>query len=190
MAGTQSRPLLHPLGRSDSLARYQGRHFTDLYERHRIDRDVRQEQEDHGTVVLWFYYAPDLTIENDVYDEGDSVLGGRRWKLPPLRVPVLSANRVEGSRQETDYGFYTVDTIQIRISMQQSLDAGLMPELSLNTDLHLQDRVVYDKRVFGLSDLAITGQFDAAGHDIMVRASGTRVRPDELVNDPDFKEFA
>lgn len=172
------------------MARYQGRYFTDLYERHRINRDIRQEQEDHGMIVLWYFYAPQDTVPNDVYDEGDARLGGRRWKMPPLRVPVLSADRVEGARQPTDFGFYTVDTIRIRVSFQQATDAGLLPELSLNTDLHLQDRVVYDRRVFELEDLNVTGQFDSSGQDVMVLVSGTRVRPDELVNDPDFKEFA
>ena len=168
-----------------------GRFFPPKYETRRIDRDVELHQRAFGTTVQWYFFDVEDTVIDDLYDEGadTAVTGGRRWK-GPITVPVLSAVRQEGIKVASDDGMYTLDTIDLRLSHEQARRVGLLPNMDQNTELHLRDRIVYDNRVFGLRNIQVTGQFEGSGHDVMVRILGVQLRPDELVNDPDFKKWS
>lgn len=167
-----------------------GRFFSPKYDLKRMDRDIELHQRTFGTVVQWYFYDPEASVYDDVYDEGQAAPGGgRRWK-GPTPVPVLSANRREGQKVITDDGMYVVDTIDLRLSYEQSRKVGLIPEMSQNQEQHYSDRFVYDNLVWGIRDISITGQFEPSGRDIMVRILGVRLRPDELVNDPDFAKWS
>lgn len=155
-----------------------------------MDRDIEQHQRAFGQVLDWYFYDPDTSTFDDVYDEGqDKGGGGRRWK-GPVPIPVVSANRREGQKSLSDDGRYVVDTIDIRMSYEQARRAGLSPEIALNTEHHINDRFVYDNRVWGIRDISVSGQFELSGHDTMVRILGVQLRPDELVNDQDFRRWA
>lgn len=167
-----------------------GRYFPPKFETRRMDRDIEKHQQAFGTVVGWYIYDPDTSRYDDVYDEGqDSGDGGRRWK-GPLNIPVVSANRREGMRITTDDGMYILDTIDLRLSYEQSRRVGLVPEISHNHERHYKDRFIYDNLVWGIRDISVTGQFEASGHDTMVRVQGVQLRADELVNDPDFRAWS
>lgn len=168
-----------------------GRFFPPKYETRRIDRDIQLHQRAFGQVVAWYFFNPTNTRTDSVYDEGNdvAVTGGRRWR-GPIPIPVLSAVRREGVRTTTDDGQFVLDTLDVRLSHEQTRRVGLLPDMSQNTELHLRDRIIYDDRVFGIRDISVTGQFEAAGHDVMLRILGVRVRPDELVNDLDFVRWS
>ncbi len=168
-----------------------GRFFPPKYDMRRQDRDIELHQRAFGMVVQWYFFNVEDSVIDDLYDEGADtpVTGGRRWR-GPLPVPVLSAVRQEGFKSTSDDGMYTLDTIDIRLSHEQARRVGLLPNMDQNTELHLRDRVVYDNRVFGLRNIQVTGQAESSGHDVMVRILGVQVRPDELVNDPDFKDWS
>jgi hypothetical protein len=154
-----------------------------------MDRDIEKHQQAFGTVVQWYFYDPENSQYDDVYDEGSDSGNGRRWK-GPITVPVLSANRREGSNITSDDGMYVVDTIDLRLSYEQARRVGLVPEISRNHEMHYDDRFIYDDRVWGIRDISVTGQFEASGHDIMARVLGGQLRPDELVNDIDFARWS
>ncbi len=184
------------------MVQIRSRFFPPRFDARRMDRDIAQHQQAFGTIVDWYFYDPDTSVYDDVYDEGQDTGGGyangygtgyagggRRWR-GPIRIPVLSANRREGFKVLSDDGQYSLDTIDLRLSYEQTRRVGLQPEISHNHEQHLRDRFVYDNRVFGVRDISVTGQFEPSGHDVVARVLGVQLRPDELVNDPDFVRWA
>lgn len=168
-----------------------GRFFTPKWDLRRMDRDIALHQRAFGTTVDWYFFEPAQSTWDEIYGEGQdtAVTGGRRWR-GPIKIPVLSANRREGPKVTSEDGMYILDTIDLRMSYEQARRVGLTPEISQNQEQHYNDRFVYDNLVWGIRDISITGQFEASGRDIMVRILGVRLRPDELVNDPDFAEWS
>lgn len=167
-----------------------GRFFPPKYDLTRQDRDLTQHQRTFGQEVQWYFYDPETSVYDDVYGEGEgSGSGGRRWK-GPIPIPVLSAVRQEGFKVISDDGKYVLDSLDLRLSYEQVRRVGLAPDLDQSTETHQNDRIVYDNRVFGIRNIQITGQFEQAGRDVMARVLCVQVRPDELVNDPDFKQWS
>lgn len=166
-----------------------GRFFSPKWEARRIDRDIELHQRAFGTTIDWYFYDPAESVYDAVYDEGQDLGEGRRWN-GPTPIPVLSANRREGPNITSEDGMYVVDTIDVRMSYEQARRVGLVPEMSRNHEQHYSDRFVYDNIVWGIRDISVTGQFEASGHDIIVRILGVQKRPDELVNDIDFKRWS
>lgn len=166
-----------------------GRFFPSRYEARRQDRDIAIHQRSFGTAVLWYFFDPGASAFDDIYSEGQDYGGGRRW-FGPHTIPVVSANRREGMKVVTDDGLYSLDTIDLRLSYEQARKSGLLPEVSRNHEVHLNDRFIYDDRVWGIRDISTTGQFDPSGHDVMVRVQGVQLHADELVNDLDFQRWS
>jgi hypothetical protein len=172
------------------MAQIRSRFFSPKYDSRRIDRDIEQHQRAFGTYIEWYFFDPVNSTFDDVYGEGQDLAGtGRRWR-GPVPIPVLSANRREGQKSTTDDGQYVLDTIDVRMSYEQARRAGLLPEMSHNNELHVRDRFVYDNIVWGIRDISVTGQFEPSGHDTMMRVLGVMLRPDEMVNDPDFSRYS
>lgn len=170
--------------------RSRGRFFPPVFDLNRIDRDLQQFGETFGTVILWYFFDPDRSFSNDIYPEGDIELGGRRWVTPPLRVPTLSANRLEGSRDVSDgAGLYTVDHIRVELSSETATRAGLLPDVSQNTTLHLNDRFIYENKVFSPTSFHDTGQFEPTNARVVLSIDATQLRPDEIGNDVDFADY-
>lgn len=173
------------------MAQITSRYFSPKFDRLRIDRDIEQHQRAFGTFVRWYFFDPINSTFDDVYDEGQDLpgTGGRRWR-GPVDIPVISANRREGQKTLSDDGQYVLDTIDLRMSYEQARRAGLLPEISRNNELHIRDRFIYDGIVWGIRDISVTGQFEPSGHETMVRILGVMLRPDELINDPDFALYS
>lgn len=173
------------------MAQITSHFFSPRFDGRRQDRDIEQHQRAFGTIVQWYFFDSTNSVFDDVYDEGNAApgIGGRRWN-GPHPMPVVSANRREGAKPSTDDGRYVVDTIDLRISYEQARRVGMKPEISQNHEAHLNDRFIYDNRVFEIKDISVTGQFDPSGLDVMLRVLGTQIRPDELVNDLDFQKWA
>ncbi len=164
------------------MGRVTGKFFTDRYELDRSFRDIRQEQEDHGTIVEWYFY---LGAEpDDTYDEG-----GRRWR-GPVTVPVVSAVPVQGANVSNDSGLFVTDAITLRMSYRQITSVGIGPDISTDFESHYADRFVYRKHVYGIEAIRIDGHFDPDSHDVMVRVEAGQLRPDELFDDVEFTAFS
>lgn len=164
------------------MGRVHGKYFTNKYERKRMFRDIRQEQEYHGTSVEWYVYQGAQL--DDAYDEGQ-----RRW-TGPVSVPVVSAVPVQGANVSNDAGRFVTDRIVLRISYKQLADAHVGPEISNDFEDWYADRFVYRDHVYGIEALRVDGHFDPDSLDMMVSVTAGQLRPDELYDDIDFTAFA
>jgi hypothetical protein len=131
------------------MGRVKGRFFTNDFELSRLDRDIRQEQEYHGTTVDWYFYLGSQV--DDVYDEGPA-----DWK-GPVKMPVVSAVPVQGANVTGDSGLYVTDRITLRLSLDQVVTRGLGRGLSSNFEQHYRDRFVYRNHVYSIEDIRIDG---------------------------------
>jgi hypothetical protein len=165
------------------MGRVKGRFFNNDFDLNRINRDIAQEQAGHGTSVAWYFYQG--AALDDTYDEG-----GRRW-TGPKNVPVVSAVPAQGANRPSDTGQYITDHITLRMSYRQIAgDTGFTMDLSTNFEQHYADRFVFRGHVYSVQEIRMDGHFDPAARDVMVRVEGGQLRPDELVNDIDFQEYA
>ncbi len=140
-----------------------------------------------GQVVPWYVLDRAASVEDPTYDVGGNLaVGGRRWK-PPLYLPVLSVIRTQGSYDASIEGFYVTDFVHVSVSVRQAENAGLR-DLEDRPDGHLVDRFVWDGTVFTPTRIQERGlvqrRFTVIGID------AAQVNPDELVNDPDFRQYA
>lgn len=164
------------------MGRVKGKFFTNQYELKRMFRDIRQEQEDHGTSVQWYFYLG--SVVDSTYDEG-----GRRWRGPKT-MPVVSAVPVQGANVPSDSGRFVTDSIALRMSWRQITDQGIGPNISEDFESHYGDRFIYRGHVYSIEEIRVDGHFDPDSHDVMVSIRGGQLRPDELVNDVDFLNYA
>src|SRR5262249_5290952 len=116
---------------------------------------------------------------------GESV-GGRLY-LPPVRVPCLHVTHMEGANDNANYGFYTNDDLDAIIAFDLFIQMG-MTYADINNQGYLKDRVVYDRKVFRVTQLAIRGQIQQ--RDTIVGLTATQCKDDELVDDPQFKQWS
>lgn len=146
-----------------------------------MDRNL---QKPAGQTLPWYVYDPTNTLVDPIYDVGDTP-SGRRWKSPVL-VPALGVIKLEAQEIRNDDGFYVVDTIEVYISPDTARAVGLS-DIIWNPDNHDIDRVVYENKVFTITQVRVRGAL-VAGYAIVV-AQGVQVKNEELVNDPQFYQY-
>jgi hypothetical protein len=169
--------------------RSRGRFFPTRYDTKRMDKDMQAYQEQFGVEVEWWFYAANLSTENPIYAERD-IDGGARY-VGPRRLPVMSAVRRMGDERAGEEGFFTLDTLEVRMSYEQARRAGLVPEPSRDLENeHTKDRIVYEHKVFDVISIISTGQYDPTHRYLVVFITANRLRPDELVFDPDFVQYS
>ena len=95
-----------------------------------------------------------------------------------------------GDRRPEDAGLFTVDTLVVRMSYEQARKAGLGPDIDLNTTPHTLDRLGYEDRIFEISDIRASGQYDPTHTYLTLNVMAKQLRPDELVFDPDFVAYS
>lgn len=160
-----------------------GRFDTD-FETEEIHRGLRGHQSAQvGDEVAYYRFNREGSGMDDLYDEGEGL--GRVFR-PPVDLPVLHVTHDEGDNQDTDTGFYFNDNIYISASYDQVYRTGLSLA-DIEHHRYLKDRVVYDGRVFRVTQIHILGQIQ--GRDVIVSIEGTQVKPDEMVSDPQFSNF-
>lgn len=161
-----------------------GRFNTDTWESREIMQALRGYQSTQVYDEVEYYrFSHRLSEMGDIYDEGVGV--GKVYR-PPVVVPVLHVNHEEGPNEDTDAGFYFNDDLYIQASFDQLYRTGLVFQ-DIRTNKYLKDRIVYDTRVFRVTNMSILGQ--VRERDIIVAIQATQVKPDELVNDPQFADF-
>lgn len=121
---------------------------------------------------------------HDIYGEGFGE--GRKYR-PPVAVPCLHVTHDEGPRSRSDTGFYFNNNIYVVCSWEQFYRTGLT-EADIKTENYLKDRFIYDNKVFRVDQMHVVGQIQQ--RDLIVSIEGTQVKPDELLHDPQFKEWA
>lgn len=149
-----------------------------------IFQALRGWQSIDGDWVNYFRFDEAHSEIHPVYDEPTGQ--GLRW-LPPVRVEALHVEHVEGANENSDRGFYYNDDLSVVVPFDLFVQAG-MSMADINTGNYLKDRVAYDHKVFRITSIAIRGQMQQ--RDIIVSISGTQLKPDELIWDAQFKDWA
>lgn len=169
--------------RFDNTGRFDQRYELDSI----FDGTEYDLQQYEGQTIPWYVFDRETSRTDPVYDVGtDDVTGGRRWKKPIL-LPVLTVIRTEGAANTNQGGLYVSDTVHVGVSVRQAERAGLRA-LEDAPDRHLADRFVWNGTVFSPTRIQERGllqqRFTVIGIDAL------EVNPEELVNDPDFRQYA
>lgn len=158
--------------------------FSETYEVNEIHASLYGHQHNFGDFVDWYRFLAEESHMHDIYDEGEGV--GRVY-ADPINIPVIHATHEEGMNDDLETGFYFNDILHISASFSQITRAGLS-RMDVETQNFLKDRIVYDSRVFRVTEISVLGQIRR--RDIVVGVQATQVKPDELVNDLQFAKWA
>ena len=104
----------------------------------------------------------------------------------PFNMPCVTAQLIRGSNEMNERGFYVVDTLRIVLNVGDV--QRLVPDMLVNPDNNIRDRILYRGNVFTPSRVLPRGHF---GYNwAVVTIDCTEVNSDELINDPQFKQYA
>jgi hypothetical protein len=146
-----------------------------------------------GVDIEWFrwqeYYLEDNyeNIVDDIYDVSSSTPGtGRRWMLP-FKMPALMAQLIRSTNVMNERGFYVTDTLRLVLSAGDAM--RMLPSLvGENPNQHIKDRILYRGQVFTPTRVVPRGHFGYKWAVVTVDCN--EVNPEELVNDPQFQQYA
>jgi hypothetical protein len=151
-----------------------------------IHRGLRGWQRGWGDSITYWRYEDDLSAENmhPVYDEAT---GAGKVFYGAWQIPVLHVNHNEATDTEPrDAGLYVTDSLEVVCEFDQLMRIGLS-EVDLKHGVFQRDRITYDNLVFGVRHVDIQGQMRR--RDVIVTISATQLMNDEIVNDPQFKDY-
>lgn len=137
-----------------------------------------------GDWVLYFRFDEAHSQIDPIYDEP---YGNGLVFQAPLRVEAMHVEHVEGGNEDSDRGFYYNDDLDVIVSYDKFIQAG-MSKADIDTGNYLKDVVVYDRKVFRIKTIAIRGQMQQ--RDVIAGITGTQLKPDELVWCPQFIDWA
>ena len=167
-----------------SRADYKRGRFNPDLETDRMFQAMRGWQSVDGDWVNYFRFDEAHSEIHDIYDE--PVGNGLVW-LAPVRVEALHITHVQGANEDSDRGFYYNDDLNVPVPFDLFVQAG-MDKADIDTGNYLKDRVVYDRKVFRIKSISIRGQMQQ--RDTIVDIAGTQLKPDELVWDRQFVDWA
>lgn len=162
----------------------EGGRFDRKGEAQQIDAALRgfQNAEIEDEISYYRYWTENSQM-HAVYDEPTGT--GLAFH-PPVDIPVLHATHNEGPNQDTATGFYFVDDLYVTMSYSQFVRTGLT-EADVRTQNYLRDRVVYDGKLFRVTQMHVTGQISQT--DFVVSLEGSQIKPDEYILDPQFVDL-
>lgn len=160
--------------------------FDTRYELKSIYESMQEDlQEFVGQYVEWYKFDAENSVEDPIYDVG-AQSGGRRFKRP-FTLPCIGVDLEEGVELNTGQGSYTTDICHLVVSYDQASKAGLR-KMKTDWRTYFGDRFVYLDTVFQVRNIQIRGpvraEYEVLGID------GWQVNPEELINDPDFAQYA
>lgn len=150
----------------------------------RLFKGLRGWREVNGDYLDYFRYDWENTRVDDVY--GEAYGDGKLYKHP-VRVPCLHVTHLEGGNAGNDFGFYQNDDLDATIAFDLFIQMG-MTYADIETQKYLKDRVRYERKIFRVTSLAIRGQIQR--RDTIVGLTATQCKPDELVDDAQFKQWS
>ncbi len=145
---------------------------------------MRGYADNNGDWITYYRYDSDSTFMDDVYDEA---VGAGEVFMPPVRVKCLHVIHVEGGNEYGDKGFYYNDDLDAKIAFDLFLQAG-MTMADIQTGNYLRDIVLYDRKLFRVTSLAVEGQIQE--RDIIIGMAATQIKPDELVTCAQFSQWS
>lgn len=141
-------------------------------------------QEVDGDWADYYRFDPVRSEMDEVYDEPT---GNGLVYQDPVRLQCIHVEHVEGANEDSENGFYYNDDAALIVAFDRMLQAG-MDYADVVTGNYIKDRLVYDRKVFRVRQISIRGQMQR--RDIIVAISATQVKPDELVWDVQFANWA
>lgn len=157
--------------------------FTSNWETSEIHAALTGYQHSFGDYILYYRFRKDLSQVHAIYDEGT---GAGKVFDSPINLGVIHATHQEGLNEDRDEGFYFNDDLHVTCSFDQLVKTGLS-FVDLETQKYLKDRIVYDKKVFRVTEINVLGQVQQ--RDIIVGIDATMLKGDELVNDLQFQQW-
>lgn len=133
-----------------------------------------------GQSALWYRFDARDTRIDPVYDVGDYE-SGRIWQ-PPVTLRVLRASIEQGQQFHNDRGFYPVDNLYLIVNYSEFVLK--LPNMTMTPDGYLRDRIVFRDEVF--HPTSINPRTYLKGRTVTSIVQATQVKPDEMVNDPQF----
>jgi hypothetical protein len=144
-----------------------------------------------GTKAEWWFYDVSTTNIDPIYDVGDGYGvsgGGRRWD-GPYQMPVIRAVITEGQAKSSQLGFYKADELHLTLNIEDL--RALYPSLESSIQYlgtQDKDRVIWKGEVYrpyltqqrGI----ISERYTLLAIDLI------QVMPEEMVNDPQFLQYA
>ena len=164
---------------------WKGGRFSVDWETSEIYKGLRDWQRWTGDQIYYYRFAYDQSSVDPVYREANAPLG--RIYFGPNIIPALHVIHIEGDNDNSEDGFYYNDRAHVTLSFDQVKRMGL-DRMDLNTQNYLKDRIVYDDKVFRVTGFQVLGQIQQ--RDIIVAIDATQVKPDEMVNDVQFAQYA
>lgn len=146
---------------------------------------MRGYAENNGDWITYYRFNRLATQYHPVYDE--AVNGGLQFHAP-VRVQCLHVIHIDGPKEDGGgKGFYYNDALNATIAFDLFVQAG-MTLADIETGNYENDRVLYDRKLFEVTQLSTEGQVQQ--RDIIVGLEATQLKPDELVNDTMFAEWS
>ncbi|MFH9606862.1 hypothetical protein [Streptomyces sp. NPDC017448] len=149
-----------------------------------IGDGLRGYQPAYGDQVSYWRFDYEKSKKHSVYEE--AVEEGRQF-IGPHEVPVLDVLHGFGGNELHEGGFYTNDTLRVTCGFRQLSRTGLT-NTDLRTSAYLRDRMAYDGKLFRLLSITVQGQIQRT--DVVVELNAVQLKPDEIVNDPLFVQYA
>lgn len=158
--------------------------FNSDYETNRVFEAMEGWRKSYGDVLRYFRLNLGASQTDPVYDEA---VGAGRQYYPPLAVPCQHVTHVQGENEYGEYGMYYNDTLTGYVSFSAFTGVGLT-YADIATGNYLNDRVLYDRKIFRVVQLITQGQIQQ--RDIIILLRATQLKPDELIDDPQFANWS
>lgn len=158
--------------------------FSSDFETDQVFEAMEGWQSSYGDTIRYYRFEAAASQMDPVYDEAVGV--GRVYK-PFITVPCQHVIHLPGANEYGEYGMYYNDTLAATISFQAFTGVGLVLA-DIENGNYLDDRVLYDRKIFRVVQLNIRGQIQQ--RDIIVAMQAQQMKPDELVDDPEFAEWS
>ena len=164
---------------------WKGGRFNVDYETQEIYKGLRDWQRWTGDQAEYFRFAYDQSDKDPVYGEATGPYG--RVFFGPLLIPALHVVHTESAVEEMPEGFTYHDKVHVTCSFDMLKRTGL-ELMDIQTQNYLKDRIIYDGKVFRVYNVQILGQIQQK--DIIVTFDGTQLKPEDMMNDRQFAQYA
>jgi hypothetical protein len=166
---------------------WKGGRFNVDFETAEIYSGLRDWQRWTGDHVNYYRFYYDESTRDPVYGEASGPLG--RIYFGPNIVPALHVIHVEGDNQDTVQGFNYNDSAHVTLSFDQVHRMGIGDlDIATETQDYLRDRFEYRGKIYRVTNIQILGQIQRK--PIVITIDGSQIRPNEMVNDLQFSQYA
>jgi len=170
----------------------QGRFKIDFENKSMEEGMVDELRDPVGTEVDWWTWDAAALADNyanfvdPIYDTSNQEVGkGRRWN-EPFKLPVIMAQQLRGTNVMNERGFYVVDTLRLVCAVNDI--NRLLPIMLTDPNTHIKDRCIFQGEVFVPTRVLPRGRY--ANFYSVITIDMNLVNSEELVNDPQFQNYA